>query len=101
MSLSLRTVRHSATGFIFALLLTVAGPMTTLAGGSVNCSFYGRLYTFGNTTSTQHHWVQDVGTTSSLGSGYKSHYWGYYSGWRNWDVYGVGVTAENASCIPT
>lgn len=100
-SLPLSSFRRSVSGIVMVLLLALAVPTTALAGGSVNCSHYGRLYTFGNSTSSQYHTVQGLGTTGNLGSGYESYYWGYHSGWKNWDVYGAGVTSENASCIPT
>lgn len=101
MGSSLRSWCRSLVVSAVAMVLALAIPMTALAGGSVNCSQYGRLYTFGNSTNDQYHHVEGLPSTGNLGPGYKSVHWGYHSGWKNWNVTGDGVTSESASCIPS
>lgn len=95
-----RRLRGSLAAMAASLALVLTLPMTALAGGSVNCGSYSRMYTNGYATGPeQYHWVASIGESPNLGSGSKQRYWGYQTGIQYWDVYGIGITSESANCF--
>lgn len=83
-----------------ATALGFAIPMTALAGGTAHCGSYGRLYTMGTASGTEHyHWVEGFGSTDNVGTGYHQQVWGYLSGSFDWDVYGSGISGESGACV--
>ena len=83
---------------LIALATTLLVPTYALAGGFEACGCGGQMYTMGNSTNTQYHFVAPFGSTSNRGSGPEQIYWGLISGTHEWDVYGTGITYENAVC---
>lgn len=92
--LARRQVLALVLAVVFVVLM--AGPAA--AGGTVTCGGAGQLYTFGKSTVSQQHWVDDLGTTDDLGPGIKQFYWGLRSSSYQWDVFGTGVYYESAHC---
>lgn len=80
------------------LVLTLSWPAHVAAAGYEPCGAWGAMYTQGNSTDKQYHFVAPYGTTANRGSGYHQEFWGYISGTHEWDVWGVGVYSENAVC---
>lgn len=98
MKVNLISVHRQVLALVLVVVFVVLTAGPAAAGGTVSCGGAGQLYTFGKSTVSQYHWVDDLGSTGDLGAGSWQVYWGLRSGSYQWDVYGTGVYYESAHC---
>jgi hypothetical protein len=92
-------IRRRLFGAAVAMVFVLSFSLPAAAAGSVSCGGAGHLYTTGKASGTsQYHWVDAFGSTGNLGTGTKTVYWGAHSGTYNYDIYGIGIYYENATC---